>query len=95
VSPRPPHPRDPRRPRRPRGDDVAALVVAEVTIAERSVAAEAIACAIAGNTVLIPSNRVRTAREIAEIVDLVAFELDADVRIGIRGRRTEVRPPHR
>jgi hypothetical protein len=59
------------------------------------VATEAIACAVVGNTVVIPSNRSRTAREIAEIVDLVAFELHSDVHIGIRGSRAEVRPPDR
>jgi hypothetical protein len=45
--------------------------------------------------VVIPPNRLRTARDIAEIVDLVAFELHADVQIGIRGTRAEVRPPDR
>jgi hypothetical protein len=95
VLARPSHPCDPRRPRRPRRDDLPALVTAGITAAERSVAAEAVACAIAGNTVVIPSNRVRTAREIAEIVDVVAFELHADVQIGIRGTRAEVRPPGR
>jgi hypothetical protein len=71
------------------------LVAAAATDAERSVATEAIACAVVGNTVVIPSNGSRTAREIAEIVDLVAFELHADVQIGIRGTRAEVRPPDR
>jgi hypothetical protein len=68
------------------------VTAAEVTAAERSVAAEAITCAIAGNRVIVTSNRVRTAYEIAEIVDLIAFELDADVRIGVRPGAIEVRP---
>ncbi len=68
------------------------VAAAEVTAAERSVAAEAITCAIAGNRVIVTSNRARTAYEIAEIVDLVAFELDADVRIGVRPGAIEVRP---
>jgi hypothetical protein len=62
---------------------------------ERWVAAEAITCAVAGNKIFIASNRVRTAREIAEIVDLVAFELDADVRISVGRRGIAVEPPPR
>jgi hypothetical protein len=50
---------------------------------------------MAGNTVLIGSNRLRTAREIAEIVDLVAGDLDAEVYIVARSSRVEIRPVRR
>ena len=71
------------------------VAAGEITAAERSVAAEAITCAIAGNRVIVCSNRARTAYQIAEIIDLVAFELDADVRIGVRPGAIEVRPAAR
>ena len=68
------------------------MVTAEITAEERTVAVEAITCAIAGNRVIVTSNRIRSAPEIAEIIDLVAFELDADVKIGVRPGAIELRP---
>ena len=48
-----------------------------------------------GNTVRISHGRARRTFEIAEIVDFVAAELDADVRISARPDRVEVAPPLR
>ena len=56
---------------------------------------EAIACALAGNTVRISLSRARLAYEIVEIIGFVAAELDADVRISARNDRVEVAPPLR
>jgi sRNA-binding protein len=92
---RSPDPRRPRRAGRPRRDDVAALVTAAITEKERAVAVEAIACALTGNTVRISPGQARRTSEIVEIVDLVAAELDADVRISARPDRVEVAPPVR
>ena len=66
-------------------------MTADITAEERSVAAEAITCAISGNRVIVTSNRTRSAPEIAEIVDLIAFELDADVAIGVRPGAIEIK----
>jgi hypothetical protein len=95
VPARPPDPRRPCRAGRPRRDDVAALVTAAITEQERAVAVEAIACALTGNTVRISPGRARRTFEIVEIVDFVAAELDADVRISARPDRVEVAPPVR
>jgi hypothetical protein len=95
VRARTPHPRCPRRPGRTRRDDFAALVTAAITAEERSVAVEAITCAIAGNSVRITPNRLRRAHEIVTIVELVAAELDAEVRISAQLDRVEVIPPLR
>jgi hypothetical protein len=84
-----------RRPRRTRRDDHAALVTAAITEAERSTAVEAITCAIAGNTVRITPNRLRNTFEIFEIVEVVAAELDAEVRIVTGPETVEIRPPVR
>jgi cell division GTPase FtsZ len=95
VPTRAPDPGGSRRPGRSRRDDDTALVTAAITAAERSVAVEAITCAIAGNTVRITPNRLRSTLEIFEIVEVVAAELDSEVRV-ITGRETvEVRPPIR
>jgi hypothetical protein len=59
------------------------------------VAVEAITCAIAGNTVRIAPNRLRSSLEIFEIVELVAAELDAEVRVVAGPQTVEVRPPVR
>ncbi len=48
-----------------------------------------------GNTVRIVPNRVRSAHEIVAIVELVAAELDAEVRISARLDAVEVVPPLR
>ncbi|MGN6431406.1 MAG: hypothetical protein ACTHNB_11855 [Gaiellaceae bacterium] len=92
---RPPDPCRPGGAGRPRRDDVAALVTAAITEEERAVAVEAIACALTGNTVRISPGRARRTFEIAEIVDFVAAELDANVRISARPDRVEVAPPLR
>ena len=92
---RPPNPGGPRRPRRACGDDNAPLVTAAITGEERSVAVEAITCAIAGNTVRIAPNRLRSSLEIFEIVEIVAAELDAAVRVVAASDKVEVRPPVR
>ena len=47
---------------------------------------------IAGNTVTIGATRLRSAREIAAIVELVAVELDADVGVSVRDGTVEVAP---
>jgi hypothetical protein len=60
---------------------------------ERSVAVEAITCAIAGNTVRIKPTRLRRAHEIVAIIELVAAELDAEVRISAQPHAVEVTPP--
>jgi hypothetical protein len=54
---------------------------------------EAIACALTGNTVRIAPNRVRRAYEIVAIIELVAVEMDADVRISARPDAVKVWPP--
>jgi hypothetical protein len=91
----PPHPGDSRRPRRPRRDDLAALVTAAITAEERSVAVEAITCAITGNTVRLGPIRRRSPLEIVAILELVADELDAQVRISGRLDTVDVFPPVR
>jgi hypothetical protein len=55
-----------------------------ITAADRAAAVEAISCVVAGNKVFAASNRVRTPGRIAEIIDLVAAEIDADVKLSIR-----------
>ena len=92
---RPPDPRRSGRAGRPRRDDYSALVTAAFTEEERAVAVEAIACALTGNTVRISPGRARRTFEIAEIVDFVAAELDADVRIFARPDQVDVAPPPR
>jgi hypothetical protein len=71
------------------------VVTAAITAEERSIAVEAITCAIAGNTVRIAPNRVRSSLEIFEIVELIAAELDAEVRVVAASDKVEVRPPVR
>ena len=48
-----------------------------------------------GNTVRIAPNRLRSPREIVAIVELVAAELDSDVRISVQLNTVEVVPPLR
>jgi hypothetical protein len=69
------------------------VVTAAVTDDERTVAVEAITCAIAGNTVRIDAGRRRSPREIAAIVGLVATELDAEVIVSARRDSVEVSHP--
>jgi hypothetical protein len=71
------------------------VVTVAITYEERSVAVEAITCAIAGNSVRITPNRRRSPREIGAIVELVADELDANVAITARPDAVEVAPPLR
>jgi hypothetical protein len=71
------------------------LVTAAITVEERSVAVEAITCAIAGNTVRITPNSVRSSLEIFEIVEVVAMDLDAEVRVVAASDKVEVGPPVR
>jgi hypothetical protein len=71
------------------------LVTAAISADERSIAVEAITCAIAGNTVSITPNRVRSSLEIFEILEVVAAELDAEVRVVAASDKVEVRPPVR
>jgi phage tail sheath gpL-like len=68
------------------------LVTAAITAAERAVAVEAITCVIAGNTVRIGATRLRTAREIAAIVQLVAGELEAKVVVSVGQAEVELSP---
>jgi hypothetical protein len=56
---------------------------------------EAIACALTGNTVRIAPSRLRRAPEIVEIIELVAAEMDADVRVSARPDAVKVWPPSR
>jgi hypothetical protein len=44
---------------------------------------------------LIEATRLRTSREIAELIAVVAYDLDAEVHLVARGSRVEVRPPGR
>jgi hypothetical protein len=69
------------------------VVTAALTAEERSVAVEAVACAMSGNAVRITPNRFRSLPEIVAIVELVAGELDAEVRVSARLDTVEVRPP--
>ena len=92
---RPQNPGGSRRPGRPRRDDDTTLVTAAISPEERSIAAEAITCAIAGNTVRIAPNRMRTSLQIFEILEVVAAELEAEVRVVAAADRVEVRPPVR
>ena len=50
---------------------------------------------MAGNTVRIVPNRLRSSLEIFEIVEVVAGELNAEVRVDAGADRVEVRPPVR
>jgi hypothetical protein len=95
VSARPPNPGHPRRPRRARRDDLFALVIAAITEEERSVAVEAITCAMTGNNVRIAPSRLRRTYEILEIVEVVAAELGAEVRVFAASDKVEVLPPVR
>ncbi len=71
------------------------MVTVAITYEERSVAVEAITCAIAGNSVRITPNRQRSAREISAILELVADDLDASVLITARPDAVEIAPPLR
>ena len=48
-----------------------------------------------GNTVRIAPSRLRRTYEILEIVEVVATELDADVRVDAVSDSVELRPPVR
>jgi hypothetical protein len=71
------------------------LVTAAILADERAVAVEAITCALAGNSVRIAPNRLRRAHEIVAIVELVAAELDAEVKISAQPDRVDVIPLRR